>query len=326
MSSNSGVVSDRRRFIKQVGSLSVASLFLNSDFFAQQLLTRTPEQTEGPFYPTTLPLDTDNDLMVINGSLTAAVGQITYLSGRILSAAGEPVRNAYMEIWQADNTGAYIHPQSTGFVNRDQNFQGFGRFLTGSSGEYLFRTVRPGLYPGRTRHIHFKVMVPGQPTLTSQLYVLGEAQNSGDGVLNGINDTKARNSVIVPFIPIGGSAIGALAARFDVVLSVTPSVTPSLTVTNVTNPTRTSFLAGDSWRLDARNGVAGANVYLHLWRNNVDLGVSGPYGVQTDGTGSWSLSGSFGSGDVGLWQLQAVFGSAASSQVSTPVDIRIVNS
>src|SRR5207247_1463512 len=96
-------------------------------------------------------------------------------------------------------------------------------FLTSSSGEYLFRTIKPGLYTGRTRHIHFKVKVSGLPSLTSQLYFLGESQNSTDSVLNGIQDVQARNSVIVPFVPIEGSAIGALAARFDLVLSSTPA-------------------------------------------------------------------------------------------------------
>ena len=170
--------SDRRRFIKHIAAAGLGSALLDTPGLFAEQLTATPEQTEGPYYPTSLPLDTDNDLVMINSSLTPAVGQITYISGRILSPAGEPVRNAYMEIWHADNTGAYIHPSSMGYATRDLNFQGFGRFLTGSSGEYLFRTIKPGLYTGRTRHIHFKVKVAGYPTLTSQLYFLGEAQNS----------------------------------------------------------------------------------------------------------------------------------------------------
>src|SRR2546422_1385255 len=210
--------SSRRRFFKQAAAAGLGSLLLNvPGVFAEQLAA-TPEQTEGPYYPPTLPLDTDNDLVVINSSLTSAVGQITYISGRILNGNGEPVRNAYMEIWHADNSGAYIHPSSAGYANRDQNFQGFGRFLTSSSGEYLFRTIKPGLYTGRTRHIHFKVKVAGQPTLTSQLYFLGEPQNARDSVLAGIRDAAARNSVIAPFVSIEGSTVGALSAKFDIVL------------------------------------------------------------------------------------------------------------
>jgi protocatechuate 3,4-dioxygenase, beta subunit len=201
--------SNRRRFLQQAAAAGLGSLFLDvQGLFAEQLLA-TPEQTEGPYYPTTLPLDTDNDLLLINSNLTSAIGQVTYLSGRILNPSGEPVRNATMEIWHADNSGAYIHPSSMGYSTRDLNFQGFGRFLTGSSGEYLFRTIKPGVYTGRTRHIHFKVKVPGFATLTSQLYILGEAQNTNDSVLNGIRDAQARSSVIVPFAPIPGSTVGA---------------------------------------------------------------------------------------------------------------------
>ena len=132
-------VSDRRRFFKQAGVAGLSSLLLRvPELFAEEL-TKTPEQTEGPYYPTSLPLDTDNDLVMINSNLTAAVGQITYLSGRILTASGDPVRNAYMEIWHADNSGAYIHTSSMGYATRDLNFQGFGRFITGSSDTGLWQ-------------------------------------------------------------------------------------------------------------------------------------------------------------------------------------------
>src|SRR6476620_7787354 len=160
--------SNRRRFLKQVGVVGLATALLDTPGLFAETLTATPEQTEGPYYPTTLPLDTDNDLLVINDNITPAVGQITYLSGRILSSSGEPVRNATMEIWQADNSGAYIHPSSVGYANRDRNFQGFGRFLTGSTGEYLFRTIKPVAYPGRTLHIHFQIKVPRQEKFTTQ--------------------------------------------------------------------------------------------------------------------------------------------------------------
>src|SRR6185295_13595255 len=72
-------------------------------------LVQTPKQTEGPFYPVKLPLDTDNDLLIVNDSLTSAVGEITHLSGRILDSKGDPIRNVLVEIWQVDNNGAYLH-------------------------------------------------------------------------------------------------------------------------------------------------------------------------------------------------------------------------
>src|SRR5438105_11730500 len=103
------LASTRRRFIRNTAL--AAAFFTVRGAFAEELV-RTPEQTEGPFYPDHLPLDTDNDLIVINNSITPAVGEITHLSGRILSASGSPLRNAVVEIWQVDNAGAYLHSGS----------------------------------------------------------------------------------------------------------------------------------------------------------------------------------------------------------------------
>src|SRR3954465_2667408 len=95
---------DRRAFL---GRLTFgAALFTTRGLFADELV-RTPKQTEGPFYPDKLPLDTDNDLIVMNDAPTPAVGEVTHLGGKILDASGEPVRNAAVEIWQVDHNGAY---------------------------------------------------------------------------------------------------------------------------------------------------------------------------------------------------------------------------
>ena len=179
---------------------------------------------ERPFYPDHLPLDTDNDLIIVNDDITPAVGEITHLSGRILDTKGDPIRDALVEIWQVDNNGIYLHSGSNNHAVRDRNFQGFGRFLTGSSGEYYFRTIKPTLYPGRTRHIHFAIKMKGRDKWTSQCYVRGEPQNERDRILNGVTDLKARESLIVDFSPAQGSHIGELAARFDIVLGFTPEV------------------------------------------------------------------------------------------------------
>src|SRR6266581_1789312 len=179
---------NRRRFLRRL-SLG-AALFAVPGAFADELI-RTPRQTEGPFYPDHLPLDTDNDLIIVNDGITPAVGEITHLSGRILDAKGDPIRNALVEIWQVDNNGVYLHSKDT-HAARDKNFQGFGRFLTGSTGEYYFRTIKPVLYPGRTRHIHFAVKTRRHDKWTTQCYVKGEAYNEKDGVYKAIQDPKAR--------------------------------------------------------------------------------------------------------------------------------------
>ena len=210
---------DRRRFLGRLGF--AAAFFAAPGAFAEALML-TPRQTEGPFYPDHLPLDTDNDLLIVNDALTPAVGEVTYVSGRILGPEGAPVRNAVVEIWQCDSSGAYLHSRTGNADKRDKNFQGFGRFVTGSSGEYLFRTIKPVPYPGRTPHIHYKVKAKGKEVLTTQCYIKGFPQNERDGVWRGIRDEKARESVTVDFAPLPGAKAGELAARFDIVLGVTP--------------------------------------------------------------------------------------------------------
>src|SRR4051795_8822534 len=126
MNYNACPICSRRTFVRGIVAGS-AALFVPG-VFAEELL-RTPDQTEGPFYPDRLPLDTDNDLIVINNAATPALGQITHFTGRVRDARGNPVRNANVEIWQVDNNAAYLHTGSDNHANRDRNFQGFGRFL-----------------------------------------------------------------------------------------------------------------------------------------------------------------------------------------------------
>jgi protocatechuate 3,4-dioxygenase, beta subunit len=198
-----------------------AAAFTTRGAFADELV-RTPPQTEGPFYPNKLPLDTDNDLLIVNDTITPAVGEVTHLTGRILDAKGDPVRNALVEIWQVDNNGAYIHTRDPHGKGRDKNFQGFGRFLTASTGEYYFRTIKPVPYTGRTRHIHFKIKRGSKELLTTQCYVKGEPGNERDGIYRALRDPKARQAVTIDFAPVAGSRIGELVAKFDVVLGLTP--------------------------------------------------------------------------------------------------------
>jgi protocatechuate 3,4-dioxygenase beta subunit len=211
---------ERRWFLKSTLGLGMAA-YTTPGLFAQELM-RTPEQMEGPFYPNRLPLDTDNDLIIINNGITPAVGEVTHLSGRILSAAGGPIRNAVVEIWQVDSRGAYLHEGSENRARRDANFQGFGRFLTGMSGEYYFRTIKPVAYPGRTPHIHFKVKVRGQPEFTTQLYIRGEPGNANDGLYQRLRDARARDALTAEFARLRGSRTGELTARFDIILGFTP--------------------------------------------------------------------------------------------------------
>ena len=213
----------RRTFLNRI-ALGAAA-FTTPGLFAEELV-RTPRQTAGPFYPDKLPLDTDNDLLIINDGITPAVGEITHLSGRVLDARGDAIRNALVEIWQTDTSGTYLHTKSSGRNKWDNNFQGFGKFMTGATGEYYFRTIKPTAYRDgglvRTPHIHVAVHVKGQRRFTTQCYVKGEELNKQDRILNSVRDAKAKESIIVDFQPLPDSRTGEVAGTFDIVLGFTP--------------------------------------------------------------------------------------------------------
>lgn len=210
----------RRQFLGY-SSFALAA-FATPGLFAEELI-KTPAFTEGPFYPDHLPLDTDNDLLIVNEKLTPAVGEITHLTGKILTKSGQPVRNAFVEIWQVDNHGVYLHSGSDHSENRDDNFQGYGRFLTDSTGQYYFRTIKPVPYPGRAPHIHFAVSRNGKRIFTTQMLIHGEKQNATDGLFRQIKDPFQREAIQVEFQPIADSHLGELAANFDIVLGLTPN-------------------------------------------------------------------------------------------------------
>jgi len=214
----------RRNFIQRLG-LS-AALFTVPGAFAEELtskksIAKTARVEEGPFYPPKLPLDTDNDLIIVNDAITPAIGEITHLSGRLLDAQGAPIRNAVLEIWSVDHDGIYLADRGNQ-SKFDANFQGFGRFMTSSTGEYYFRTLKPVRYSGRQApHIHFKVKMKGREEWTTQLFIKGDPGNERDGVYQQIGDAQARESVTMDFVPIKNSSIGEVASRFDIVLGVT---------------------------------------------------------------------------------------------------------
>jgi protocatechuate 3,4-dioxygenase beta subunit len=213
---------DRRRFSQRVlGGVAFGTAAFTCPGLFAELIT-TPSQTEGPFYPDQLPLDTDNDLLIINDGITPAVGLITHLTGSVVGPTGAPVRNALVEIWQVDNQGIYLHSKSPRRETYDSNFQGYGRFSTNAKGEYYFRTIKPSPYTGRTPHIHVAVSKHGRRILTTQCYVNGAPQNQRDGLVRRIRDPLALETVMVDFKPLAGSTIDELTARFDIVLGVTP--------------------------------------------------------------------------------------------------------
>jgi len=214
---------DRRRFLNTLSLASLAAL-VPRGAFAQKLL-ETAETTEGPFYPDKLPLDTDNDLLILNDGLTPAVGEITHLTGHVFTSSGLPVRNAFVEIWQTDADGSYVHTGGRQAAKPyDANFQGYGRFLSDAKGQYYFRTIKPVEYTlrgmHRCPHIHVAVSQNGRRIFTSQFLVKGHPANVGDGVVRSL-DPKALQSILVDFKALPGSKLGELSANVDIVLGRT---------------------------------------------------------------------------------------------------------
>ena len=225
---------NRRQFLASSAVASTA-LFTTPGLFAKELLQTSPVG-EGPFYPDKLPLDTDNDLLLINESITPAVGAISHLSGRVLDIKGQPVRNAFVEIWQVDNNGAYLHSGSSNRQKWDANFQGYGRFLTDVRGQYYFRTIKPVDYPGRVPHIHVAVSQNGRRVCTTQLFIKGNKRNADDFLYKRLGDPKKQATVEAEFKPLQGSKIGELAANFDIILGVTAEEPEAGTLKGVAKP------------------------------------------------------------------------------------------
>jgi protocatechuate 3,4-dioxygenase beta subunit len=207
----------RRRFLQgATGLLAIHTAPVRSG-----LLSATPRQSAGPFYPVELPLDDDNDLTVVAGLQQPALGQVMDLSGRLLDRNGQPLDDVRIEIWQCDANGRYRHPRDPGERAIDPGFQGIGHTLTDNRGRYRFRTIRPVPYPGRTPHIHVAVYPAGEPPFTTQLYVAGEARNAGDFLYQHVPEAS-RHLVTTEFRPSRAIDV-ELTAEWDIVLGITPA-------------------------------------------------------------------------------------------------------
>lgn len=153
----------------------------------------TPNATEGPFYPTPAMRkpDIDNDLVKIMGRVTEAGGEVFTLRGKIMDRNSRPLAGHRIEIWQCDLNGNYMHPSDRGGQNFDPAFQGFGHDITAADGSYVFRTIKPTVYPGRTPHIHVKVFDGNQELLTTQFYIKGHPNNARDGLFRRMSSEQA---------------------------------------------------------------------------------------------------------------------------------------
>ena len=204
----------RRQFFQTAGALAASAVL---PAWAADLVA-TPAQMRGPFYPLTLPLDQDNDLVSVSARSGIAHGIITNITGQVLDEQGRAQAGVRVEIWQVNGYGRYHHAGDDSDRPIDPNFQGYGTALTGADGAYRFRTIKPLAYPGRAPHIHFALTRKDFGTFSTQMYVAGAAENERDFLLSGIRDRKARASLIVALEPSSAFA-GELAGEFPIVLA-----------------------------------------------------------------------------------------------------------
>ena len=130
-------------------------------------LEETIEQTEGPFYTP----DTPQRQSLLEPGMT---GTKLVVSGYVYDTACQPIPGALLDFWQADDAGVYDN----------QGYRLRGHQFADDEGRFVLETIVPGLYTGRTRHIHVKAQAPNQPVLTTQLYFPDEPVNATDSIFN----------------------------------------------------------------------------------------------------------------------------------------------
>ncbi len=201
-------LADRRNVLRTLGVAATLAfpgwVMGKSSLWVPEDLPVTPQQTEGPFYPRKSieqQLVNDTDLSRKLAGHEFAKGQQAVVEGVIRDRKGAPLKGSLVEIWQACATGRYNHSRdddNSGLL--DNNFQFWGRAITGEDGKYSFKTIIPGKYPGRTaRHIHYRVDAEGFRRCSTQCYFsdFGE-DNMRDGLYLDLN-RKERELVTIEF-------------------------------------------------------------------------------------------------------------------------------
>ncbi|MFJ2193484.1 carbohydrate-binding protein [Kitasatospora sp. NPDC087861] len=195
----------------------------------------TIEQTEGPYFKPDSPLRSS---LVDDGPGTRLT-----VSGYVFGRACRPIPGVLLDFWQADDNGAY---DNVGYTFRGHQF-------TDANGVFKLDTIVPGLYPGRTRHLHVKLQAPSRPVITTQLYFPGEPRNSTDTIYDARLLMNVRQN--------GPAREGS----FDFVLDVpqtpgTPSPTPTATPTGTpSTPPSGSWKAGTPYNAGDRVTYSGAS-------------------------------------------------------------------
>lgn len=189
-----------RRAVLGAGAFAAGSLLQLEAGLAEAPLPATPachdgdeatlRQTEGPFFKPSSPERTEL-------AEAGMAGQPIELVGFVLSRDCKPVAGALLDFWHADARGQY---DNSGFRLRGHQF-------ADAQGRYRLRSIVPGIYVGRTRHIHVKVQPRHGRVLTTQLYFPHERKNRSDGLF--------RRELLM----LTTENADLLAARFDFVVN-----------------------------------------------------------------------------------------------------------
>jgi protocatechuate 3,4-dioxygenase alpha subunit len=189
-------------------------------------LKESASQTAGPYlhigmYPSAagLNLRTQERPNVLASVTTE--GEHIRIEGQVIDGAGAPLRDAQVEIWQANAHGRYNHPADTQDKPLDEGFRGWGRAVADfETGLWWFETIKPGRVPGRHGH---KMMAPHISLwivarginigLSTRMYFADEAAaNAEDPVLRLIEPAERRQTLLAPRETRGGEVV----YRFDI--------------------------------------------------------------------------------------------------------------
>jgi protocatechuate 3,4-dioxygenase beta subunit len=189
-------------------------------------LVHTLSELTGPVYGHDDLDPLDNDLTKNAAKNGEPIGERIIVVGRVTDEAGRPVRNALLEVWQANACGRYLHKVDQHDAPLDPNFHGAGRVLTDANGEYRFITIKPGAYPWRNHHnawrpphIHFSIFGNDfLSRLVTQMYFPGDPLLPLDPIYNGVPDEDARRRLVSTYAHDITTPEWALGYRFNIVL------------------------------------------------------------------------------------------------------------
>jgi len=168
----------------------------------------------------------DHDLIMNYAKDGLPIGERIIVHGYVWDENARPVRNALVEVWQANAGGRYRHKKDTYIAPIDPNFGGCGRMLTDEDGHYVYRTIKPGPYPWRNyvndwrpAHIHYSISGTGfAQRLITQMYFEGDPLIATCPILRSIPNESAVRQLIAPLDRNAGVQLDSLAYRFDIVL------------------------------------------------------------------------------------------------------------